>query len=78
MEVNTMNELLDLIANTGFPIVVSIYLLIRIENKLFQLSTAISELREAIITLTACHFSWNQPAPMPPEEGKSDISRLSL
>ncbi|WP_046498058.1 YvrJ family protein, partial [Syntrophomonas zehnderi] len=46
-----MNELLSLIGNVGFPIAVSIYLLIRVENKLGDLAWAIGELREAIITL---------------------------
>lgn len=46
-----MKELLDIVGNVGFPIAVSAYLLIRIEGKLSVLSTAIAELREAIITL---------------------------
>ena len=46
-----MDDLLNLIANVGFPIAVAAYLLIRIENKLSDLSRAISELRECIITL---------------------------
>ncbi len=46
-----MNELLNLVGNVGFPIAVSIYLLIRIENQLRDLTAAIAELREAIITL---------------------------
>ncbi len=48
-----MEELLKLISNLGFPIVVAAYLLIRIEEKLDELSTAIISLREAIITLPA-------------------------
>lgn len=46
-----MQEFIDLIANIGFPIAVSVYLLIRIEGKLSELSKAIIELKEAIITL---------------------------
>jgi len=46
-----MDDLLNLIANVGFPIAVAAYLLIRIENKLSDLTRAISELRECIITL---------------------------
>ncbi len=46
-----MNELLNLIGNVGFPIAVTAYLLIRIEDKLSELSGAINELREAVITL---------------------------
>jgi hypothetical protein len=36
--------LIPLIANIGFPVVVSLYLLIRIENKLDELSACIKEL----------------------------------
>lgn len=43
--------MLSLIANVGFPIAVAAYLLIRIENKLSDLTQAITELRECIITL---------------------------
>lgn len=46
-----MEELLNLIGNVGFPIAVSIYLLIRVEGQLSHLTNAILELREAIITL---------------------------
>jgi len=46
-----MNELLNLIGNVGFPIAVAAYLLIRIETRLSELSGAINELREAVITL---------------------------
>ncbi len=46
-----MEDLLNLIGNVGFPIAVSVYLLIRVENQLSKLTTAIGELREAIITM---------------------------
>jgi hypothetical protein len=46
-----MEEFLSLIANVGFPIAVAAYLLIRFEAKLGELTRAISELRECIITL---------------------------
>lgn len=46
-----MDEFLNLIANVGFPIAVAAYLLIRVENKLGELTRAISDLRECIITL---------------------------
>lgn len=46
-----MDDLLNLIGNVGFPIAVSVYLLIRVENQLSKLTTAIGELREAIITM---------------------------
>ncbi len=38
------------IANLGFPIVISIYLLVRIEGKLNQLTESINELSKAIGT----------------------------
>lgn len=46
-----MNEVFSMIADLGFPIVVAVYLLIRIEGKLGDLTSAITELRETIITL---------------------------
>jgi hypothetical protein len=46
-----MEDLINLIANVGFPIAIAVYLLIRIEGKLNHLTMAICELREAIITL---------------------------
>ena len=46
-----MEELINTVANVGFPIVVAAYLLIRIEGKLCQLTTAITELRQAITSL---------------------------
>jgi hypothetical protein len=47
----TMSEFLEVVGNVGFPIAVSVYLLIRVENKLGELTAAIGELREAIILL---------------------------
>lgn len=58
-----MNELLSLIGNVGFPIAVSVYLLIRVENKLADLARAIAELREAIITLPHDKYWLNRPSP---------------
>ena len=46
-----MEELINIIANVGFPIAVAAYLLIRIEGKLCHLTAAITELRQAIISL---------------------------
>jgi hypothetical protein len=43
-----MDELLKQIGNFGFPIVVSIYLLIRVENKLEKLTESINELSRVI------------------------------
>jgi hypothetical protein len=54
----TVEEMLGLIGNVGFPIAVSVYLLIRVESKLGQLSNAITQLREAIITLSVRDCQW--------------------
>lgn len=43
-----MEHLYSSIANLGFPIVVSIYLLVRIEGKLNDLTESINELSNAI------------------------------
>lgn len=43
-----MNEVFAGIANLGFPIVVSIYLLVRVEGKLDSLTNSINELAKAI------------------------------
>ncbi len=46
-----MEELFANIANLGFPIAVSIYLLVRIEGKLETLSISINELAKVIAGL---------------------------
>lgn len=43
-----MHEVVSIIGNWGFPIAVSIYLLVRIEGKLEHLAECISGLSEAI------------------------------
>ena len=43
-----MEEIYSNIANLGFPIVISIYLLVRIEGKLNDLTKSISELSKVI------------------------------
>lgn len=43
-----MEEIYSNVANLGFPIVISIYLLVRIEGKLNQLSESINELSKTI------------------------------
>ncbi|SEF39389.1 YvrJ protein family protein [Caloramator fervidus] len=43
-----MDNLLNQIANLGFPIVLSIYLLVRVEGKLEKLSESINELSKVI------------------------------
>jgi hypothetical protein len=46
-----MEEMYSSIANLGFPIVISIYLLVRIEGKLNQLTESIIELSKSIATM---------------------------
>ena len=48
-----MEEMLKLISNFGFPIVVSAYLLVRIEGKLSELTTSITELAKAVAVIKA-------------------------
>lgn len=43
-----MEELLNCIANYGFPMVICVYLLVRIEGKLEQLSSSINDLAKVI------------------------------
>jgi hypothetical protein len=43
-----MEDMLKQIGNFGFPIVISIYLLVRVEGKLEKLSESINELSRAI------------------------------
>lgn len=43
-----MNEIVDLVANIGFPIAVSIYLLVRVEIKLEGLTSSINNLAQTI------------------------------
>lgn len=46
-----MEELLNLVANVGFPIAVAVYLLVRVESRVNILTQAITELREAILMM---------------------------
>ncbi|WP_422445524.1 YvrJ family protein [Thermoanaerobacterium sp. DL9XJH110] len=43
-----MEDLLAQVANVGFPIVVSIYLLVRVEAKIESLTSSIHELAKVI------------------------------
>ncbi|WP_082238566.1 YvrJ family protein [Niameybacter massiliensis] len=43
-----MNELLSQIGNFGFPIILSMYLLVRIEGKIETLSTTITHLSNVL------------------------------
>lgn len=46
-----MEELVGTIANLGFPIVISIFLLVRIESKLEELTKSIEKLTNAIVSI---------------------------
>jgi hypothetical protein len=46
-----MEDMLKLVSNFGFPIVVSSYLLVRIEGKLNELSASITDLAKAVAVL---------------------------
>ena len=45
------NELISNISNIGFPIAISVYLLIRFEGKLVLLSNSITELSKTVLQL---------------------------
>ena len=47
-----MEETLNQIANLGFPIVLSIYLLVRLEGKMEKLSESISRLSTSVDAIT--------------------------
>lgn len=61
-----MEELLNIIANVGFPIAVAVFLLVRIEGKMTCLTKAINDLREAILLMpgqNAAHaLTWDRSA----------------
>jgi len=46
-----VEELLNIIANVGFPIAVAVFLLVRVEGKMTCLTKAINDLREAILLM---------------------------
>lgn len=48
-----MEELLNIVANIGFPIAVAVFLLVRVESKMTCLTKAINDLREAILLMPA-------------------------
>ncbi|MEN1760730.1 YvrJ family protein [Anoxynatronum sibiricum] len=47
-----MNELLNPVANLGFPIVLSVYLLVRLEGKIDTLSASLQDLARSIEGMT--------------------------
>lgn len=46
-----MDEMLKIIGNLGFPIAVAVFLLVRVEKRMDSLTSAICELREAILMM---------------------------
>ncbi|MGE5652898.1 MAG: YvrJ family protein [Bacillota bacterium] len=50
-----MEELLKAIGNFGFPMVISAYLLIRLENRLESVSATVAELTSAVKDLSHDH-----------------------
>lgn len=60
-----MSELVDLAANVGFPMAVAAYLLIRIEGQLRQLTEAVQDLRQAVLSFP---HSLSLPALQPREK----------
>ncbi len=48
MSRDKLEQVLGMIGNIGFPIVVSVYLLVRIENKMESLTESIQSLTSAI------------------------------
>ena len=49
-----MDELTPLVANLGFPIVVSLYLLIRVEKKIEELTACIKEANKNLSKMLWC------------------------
>mgnify|MGYP003759814467 CR=1 FL=1 len=49
--VEIMEQMLGFVANLGFPIVVSVYLLVRIENRMESLTESIHQLAQAVAAL---------------------------
>lgn len=45
-----VNDLVALIGNVGFPVAVSVYLLLRLEKQIFKLSSSINKLNTIIST----------------------------
>lgn len=43
-----MNEWIAFVSNVGFPVTITLYLLVRIEAKLEQLTTSIAQLAQSI------------------------------
>ncbi|NLY21614.1 MAG: YvrJ family protein [Tissierellia bacterium] len=46
-----MEEIYTVIANVGFPIAITMYLLVRIEGRLSELNKTIQNLNNSILTL---------------------------
>jgi len=46
-----MDQWLSIVSNLGFPIVVSVFLMVRIESRIEELSKSITELSQALATI---------------------------
>jgi hypothetical protein len=46
-----MDQWLNIVSNLGFPIVVSVFLMVRIESRIEELSKSINELSKALASL---------------------------
>ncbi|WP_034869360.1 YvrJ family protein [Clostridium lundense] len=52
------DELIMLISNVGFPVAVSIYLLVRLEKKLDDLTKAFSEFTKTMLAIMEHQKKW--------------------
>ena len=50
-----MEELITMVANVGFPIVVSIFMIVRVDNTIKELLVAITKLTERIDAMEDKH-----------------------
>ena len=69
-----MDEMLKIIGNVGFPIAVAAFLLVRVEQRMDSLTTAIGELREAILLMSREQASavWNSNRSNGPASARSE------
>lgn len=70
-----MEELLKAVGNFGFPIVVSAYLLIRLEAKLDHVASAITELAVAVSVLRESSEGQHDGATYPAQLGSDGKGR---
>lgn len=63
MDVSTYPAVVELISNVGFPIVLSIYLLHRMEKKLDSMIHVLEALQEGVLLIIQEHAQTIQPEP---------------